>query len=88
MKLREPATPSHRVAGSLAGWVGRRSALFRRGLLRDEPQRDRLASSDRRSCSPHFRGFAQQPQQTGVPFIMTQQVHPAFIMVAQQSQQA
>jgi hypothetical protein len=30
----------------------------------------------------------QQPQQTGIPFIMTQQVQPAFIMVLQQSQQA
>jgi hypothetical protein len=30
----------------------------------------------------------QQPQQTGIPFIITQQVQPAFIMVAQQSQHA
>jgi hypothetical protein len=29
----------------------------------------------------------QQPQQTGVPFIMMQQVQPDFIMVAMQSQQ-
>jgi hypothetical protein len=29
---------------------------------------------------------AQQPQQTGIPFIMTQQVQPAFIMALQQSQ--
>ncbi len=33
-----------------------------------------------------LRHVAQQPQQTGVPFIITQQVQPAFIMVAQQSQ--
>lgn len=32
--------------------------------------------------------LAQQPQQTGVPFIMRQQVQPAAIMVEQQSQQA
>jgi hypothetical protein len=31
---------------------------------------------------------SQQPQQTGIPFIMTQQVQPAFIMVLQQSQHA
>jgi hypothetical protein len=30
----------------------------------------------------------QQLQQTGIPFIMTQQVQPAFIMVLQQSQHA
>jgi hypothetical protein len=33
-------------------------------------------------------GRGQQPQQTGMPFIMTQQVQPAFIMPVQQSQQA
>ena len=31
---------------------------------------------------------AQQLQQTGMPFIITQQVQPAFIMAVQQSQQA
>jgi hypothetical protein len=31
---------------------------------------------------------AQQPQQTGMPFIITQQVQPAFIMALQQSQHA
>jgi hypothetical protein len=31
---------------------------------------------------------AQQPQQTGIPFIRTQQVQPAFIMALQQSQHA
>jgi hypothetical protein len=30
----------------------------------------------------------QQPQQTGMPFIITQQGQPAFIIVVQQSQQA
>lgn len=30
----------------------------------------------------------QQPQQTGMPFIMTQQVQPAFIMADMQSQEA
>jgi hypothetical protein len=44
-----------------------------------------------------FRGWGErgrndrdhmQPQQTGVPFIIMQQVQPAFIMVAMQSQQA
>jgi hypothetical protein len=34
------------------------------------------------------RGGAQQPQQTGMPFIMTQQVQPDFIMADMQSQQA
>jgi hypothetical protein len=29
-----------------------------------------------------------QPQQTGVPFIIMQQVQPDFIIVAMQSQQA
>jgi hypothetical protein len=29
-----------------------------------------------------------QQQQTGMPFIIMQQVQPAFIMLAQQSQQA
>jgi hypothetical protein len=32
--------------------------------------------------------IAQQPQQTGILFIMTQQVQPAFIIAAMQSQQA
>jgi hypothetical protein len=37
-----------------------------------------------RDCGPR----PQQPQQTGMPFIRTQQVQPAFIMPAMQSQQA
>jgi hypothetical protein len=32
--------------------------------------------------------MVQQPQQTGMPFIMTQQVQPAFIIEVQQSQHA
>jgi hypothetical protein len=34
------------------------------------------------------RAAQQQPQQTGMPFIIMQQVQPAFIMAEQQSQQA
>jgi hypothetical protein len=34
------------------------------------------------------RGSAQQPQQTGMPFIIRQQVQPAFIMAEQHSQHA
>jgi hypothetical protein len=35
-----------------------------------------------------FGSRAQQPQQTGMLFIMTQQVQPAFIMADMQSQHA
>jgi hypothetical protein len=61
-----------------------------RGITRDE----RFETSNPRPGSPGIarssRGNrpAQQPQQTGMPFIMTQQVQPAFIMAVQQSQQA
>jgi len=43
-----------------------------------------------RSCGSEtgVRARYMQPQQTGVPFIIMQQVQPAFIMLAMQSQQA
>jgi hypothetical protein len=41
-----------------------------------------------KSRLPDANGSAQQPQQTGMLFIMTQQVQPAFIMADMQSQQA
>jgi hypothetical protein len=57
-------------------------------IKRNRPGKAERALLGRRSI---YRGNPidqQQQQQTGMPFIIMQQVQPAFIMLAQQSQQA
>jgi hypothetical protein len=56
-------------------------------IERNRPGKAKRALLGRRSIN---RGNPsdQQQQQTGMPFIIMQQVQPAFIMLAQQSQQA